>query len=394
MPWKKRSTMDEKKSFIMEWRAGSSTVTELCKAFEISRTLGYRYINRYMQDGWAGLEEISRAPHRIWNATSAAMEELIVQIRRKHTRYGSLTIHTLMRGAVDRKLLPSVSTIDHILKRHGLVKDRRRVRRIRETHPVFLATRPNQIWSADFKGQFRTGDMHYCYPLTIMDTYSRYVLAVVGMLRPTYEATKAVFEALFDQYGLPEQIHTDNGEPFASAVSLSRLTHLAVYFIEHGIMPVYSDPGHPEHNPEHERMHKDLKEATTRPVAYSLGRQQKKFDEFRHEHNDVRPHQSLYGHAPQDLYYRSARNYIAAVEPWKYPEGYIVKYVCRNGALRWGVGKWVVVSSTLIERYVGLESIAEGLWRVYYRDVLLGYLDEEKMRILDDKGRFQRAVKV
>ena len=297
-------------------------------------------------------------------------------------------------GAIDPELLPSVSTIDLTLKRHGLVKKRRCVRRIREVHPIFEATRPNQIWSADFKGEFRMGNMRYCYPLTVMDTYSRYVLAAVGMHSPTFEATKAVFEALFEEYGLPEQIHTDNGEPFGSAVSLSRLTRLSVFFLEHGITPVYSDPGHPEHNPEHERMHKDLKDAATYPPAYSLGRQQKKFEAFRHEHNDVRPHQSLNKNTPQELYYRSARNYEATVEPWKYPEGFVVKYVCRNGAIRWGAGKWVVVSSTLIERYVGLEQIAEGIWRVYYRNTLLGYLDEEKLRILDDQGRFHRAKKV
>jgi hypothetical protein len=150
-----------------------------------------------------------------------------------------------------------------------------------------------------------------------------------------------------------------NGEPFASAVSLSRLTNLAVFFIEHRITPVYSDPGHPEHNPGHERMHRDLKAAATHPVAYSLGRQQMKFDEFRHEHNEVRPHQSLDKHTPQEPYYRSARNYEKEAEPWKYLDDFVVKYVCRNGAIRWGGGKWVVVSSTLIERYVGLELIAE-----------------------------------
>ena len=180
-------------------------------------------------------------------------------MRRRYRGGEHRRIHDLLMGAIADSVLPAVSTIDLILKRHGLIKKRRRVRRIREVHPIFEATRPNQIWSADFKGEFRMGNMRYCYPLTIMDTYSRYVLAIVGMHRPTFEGTKAVFEALFEEYGLPEQIHTDNGEPFASAVSLSRLTNLAVCFMEHGVTPVYSDPGHPEHNPEHERMHRDLK---------------------------------------------------------------------------------------------------------------------------------------
>ena len=180
---------------------------------------------------------------------------------------------------------------------------------------------------------------------------------------------------------------------FASALSLSRLSNLAVFFLAHGVIPVYSDPGHPEHNAEHERMHKDLKDSCCHPVAFSLGRQQTKFEAFRHEHNDIRPHQRLNKHTPQELYYRSASTYESAVEPWSYPQGFSVKYVSRNGAIRWPGNRWVMVSTTLIERMVGLEPIAPGFWRVYYRDVLLGYLDEQKLRILDDQGRFRRAQK-
>jgi len=392
MPWKERSAMDEKTSFIMEWMADGVSVTELCKAFGISRTLGYVYIRRYLKDGMQGLEELSRAPRRVWNRTSPCVEKLVVNIRKAKPRYGAWTIYLLLRNAIDRRALPAVSTIDLILKRHGLVKKRRHVRRIREVHPLFVAHRPNQIWSADFKGKFRMGNMRYCYPLTIMDTHSRYVLAIVGMHRPTFEATKAVFEALFEQYGLPEQIHTDNGEPFGSTVSLSRLTRLAVWFMDLGIMPVYSDPGHPEQNPEHERMHRDLKAEATRPPSWDLPRQQRKFDAFRHEHNDLRPHQALAGHMPQDLYYRSARVYEGTIQPYQYPPGMEVKYVCRNGAIRWGANRWVTVSSTLIEKYIGLEKIAEGTWRVYYRNYLLGYLVEKEMRIMDDQGRFRRAA--
>jgi transposase InsO family protein len=393
MPWKQRTVVQEKQSFIMEWRAEGVSVSELCRAFGISRTLGYAYIKRYQQYGFAGLEELSRAPLRVWNKTAACVEELIVAVRRARPRWGAWTIYLALRKAVDRRALPAVSTIDLILKRHGLVRKRRRVRRIRAVHPIFVAQRPNQIWSADFKGKFRTGDMRYCYPLTIMDTYSRYVLAIVGMRRPTFEGTKAVFEAVFEEYGLPRQIHTDNGEPFASSVSLSRLTRLAVWFMDLEIIPVYSDPGHPEHNPEHERMHEDLKAEATHSVAWDLARQQRKFKAFGHEHNDVRPHQALHGHAPQELYYRSARVYDGTIQPYQYPAGLDVRYVCRNGAIRWGNGKWVVVSSTLIEKYVGLEPIAPGLWRVYYREYLLGYLDEKRMRIMDDQGRYQRAEK-
>lgn len=385
--------MDEKASFILEWESGESTVSELCTSFGISRTLGYRYIARYLLQGVAGLQEQSRAPRRVWNRTSKEVEEAIVEWRRKRPRLGPLKLQEKLRKRQRAGKLPGVSTIALILKRYGLVKKRRRVRRIREVHPIFKAKAPNEIWSVDFKGEFRMGNMRYCYPLTVMDAYSRYVLAVVGMHRPTFEGTKAVFQALFRKHGLPKQIHSDNGEPFASAVSLSRLTRLAVWFMDLGIEPVYSDPGHPGHNGSHERMHEELKAEATRPPGYSLGPQQRKLDAFRRDYNEERPHQALGQRKPKEFYNNSPRRLPRKIVKWSYPEGMSVKYVCRNGALRWGGSKWVVVSTTLIEKYVGLQEMAKGKWRVYYRDKLLGYLDEHTLRIQDDLGRTLRAKK-
>lgn len=393
MPWQERSAMDEKASFIFEWESGESTVRALCESFGISRTLAYRYIGRYLDHGRAGLLEQSRAPRRVWNRTAEDLEQAVIELRRKKPRHGALKLHQLLREQFGRRPVPAVSTIELILKRHGLVKKRRRVRRIRETHPIFQADGPNEIWSVDFKGEFRMGNLRYCYPLTVMDTYSRYVLAVVGMHQPTYEGARAVFQALFERYGLPKQIHSDNGEPFASAVSLSRLTRLAVWFMELGIVPVYSDPAHPEQNGRHERMHEELKAEATRPPAYSLGPQQRKFNAFRQEYNEERPHQALGQRRPREFYRASRRRLPARIRPWKYPQGIVVKYVCRNGAIRWGFGKWVMVSTTLATRYVGLEEMAEGKWRVYFRDTLLGYLDEATLRIQDDLGRLRRAEK-
>jgi len=394
MPWRERSTMDEKASFILEWESGEHTFKALCKSYGVSRALGYRLIARYLLRGVPGLREQSRAPRRVWNRTAPEVERAIVGLRHKWKRIGPLKIYQLLleryRG---RRKVPSVSTIALVLKRHGLIKKRRRVRRIRETHPIFEAKGPNEIWSVDFKGEFRMGNMRYCYPLTVMDAYSRYVLAVAGMHRPTFEGTKAVFEALFKKYGLPKQIHSDNGEPFASAVSLSRLTRLAVWFMDLGIQPVYSDPAHPEQNGSHERMHEELKAEATKPPAYSLGQQQHKFDAFRYFYNVQRPHQALGQRRPKDFYRRSSRSFPRTTRPWKYPQGICTKYVCRNGAIRWGASKWVMVSTTLIEKYIGLEEIVKGKWRVYYRDMLLGYLDERELRIQDQLGRLLRAAK-
>jgi transposase InsO family protein len=394
MPFKERSVMDEKHSFIMEWLADGVSVTELCKAFSISRTTGYYYIGRYLKYGLKGLEPLSRAPHTVTNKTADCVEQLILSIRNARPRWGGKTIYLCLRKAVDWSAIPSIPTINLILNRHGLVKKRRRVHRIHEQHPIFIADRPNQIWSADFKGQFRTGDMRYCYPLTVMDTHSRFVFAIVGMYKPSFEATKALFEALFDKYGLPYQIHTDNGEPFASATSLSRLTRLSVWFMDLGITPVYSDPAHPEQNGEHERMHKDLKAEATRPAAWNLRKQQKKFDEFIREHNEIRPHQALDGRRPQELYYCSSRVYDGTIQLYTYPPWFDIRYVCLNGAIRWGANKWIFATTALAGKYVGLEPIAKGIWRVYFRNYLIGYLHEKEMRILDDLGRYRRVQKV
>jgi len=385
--------MEEKTSFVLEWESGESTVRALCEAFGISRTLGYRYIARYQDYGMAGLLERSRAPGRVWNRTAAELQQAVLELRRGKPRLGALKLRELLREQFPQRHLPSASTIERLLKSHGLVKKRRRVRRIRETHPIFRAEGPNEIWSVDFKGEFRMGNLRYCYPLTVMDTYSRYVLAVVGMHQPTFEGTKAVFQGLFEQYGLPKQIHSDNGEPFASAVSLSRLTRLAVWFMELGIVPVYSDPAHPEQNGRHERMHEELKAEATRPPAYSLGPQQRKLNLFRQYYNEQRPHQALGQRRPVEFYRRSRKGLPKRIRAWKYPQGMVVKYVCRNGALRWGFGKWVMVSTTLASKYIGLEEMSTGKWRVYFRDTLLGYLDEESLRIQDDLGRLHRAQK-
>lgn len=384
--------MEEKISFIREWESGDSTVAELCRSFGISRTTAYRCIRRYQLYGRAGLESQSRAPRRVWNRTAKEVERAIVQLRRNKPRRGALKLLVALQKRFPERQLPAPSTLQLILKRNGLVKKRRRVRRIREVHPIFRTKGPNDIWSVDFKGKFLMGNQRYCYPLTVMDAHSRYVLAVQGMHRPTYEGTWAVFLRLFRRYGLPKQIHSDNGEPFAGATALSRLSRLAVHLMDLGIQPVYSDPAHPEQNGSHERMHGELKAEATRPAAYSLGWQQRKFDAFRQEYNEQRPHQALGQRPPAQQYFASERRMPRRVPLWEYPAGVRACYVCRNGAIRWGKRGWVHVSTTLNEKYIGLEPMAKGYWRVYYRDTLLGYLDERTLRIQDNLGRTIRGL--
>ena len=295
-----------------------------------------------------------------------------------------------MKDEYDPEKLPAISTGNLILKDAGLCQKRRRVRRIEPIHPVFDPQSPNEIWSADFKGQFRMRNSAYCYPLTIADSYSRYIFAAQGMSHPSFSGCKPVFRAVFREFGLPEQIHTDNGAPFGCTWSLARLTHLSVWFMELGILPVYSDPAHPEQNGRHERMHRELKAEATRPPGYDLRSQQRKLNRFVKEYNEWRPHKALELKTPQQVHVCSNREYPEQIESWDYPRSMKVKRVCRNGAIRWVSGAWVSVSSTLIERYIGLEEIAEGLHRIYYRSFLLGYFDEKLLRIKDGWGRVSR----
>jgi transposase InsO family protein len=393
MPWRETSAMQEKFHFILEWESGEYSFTELCESFGISRPLGYKYINRYKKYGTEGLKELSRAPRYIWNKTSPDIEKALIELRKKHPRVGAEKLLKVLESEFSPEELPALSTGNLILKRAGLVRKRRRHRRIVPTHPIFDPKKPNEVWSADFKGKFRMRNCTYCHPLTIADSYSRYVFAAQGMYHPSFEGSKPVFEAVFREYGLPEQIHTDNGAPFGCAQSLARLTHLAVWFIDLGILPVYSDPAHPEQNGRHERMHEDLKAEATKPPGHDLCSQQRKLNRFVKNYNEWRPHQALQLRTPQQVHERSSREYPETISSWDYPKQMKVIRVCRNGAIRWNSYNWVVVSSTLIERYIGLEEFTDGLHRVYYRNKLLGYFNERTLRLIDGQGRVRRRNK-
>ena len=278
MPWKDVSIMDEKFWFINEFRSGYWTMKDLCKAFGISRTLGYKYLHRYEDYGFQGLYEVPRIPHSSPNKTSDDTITVIVGLRKEHPRYGAEKLRTLLLERFPERECPAISTINLILKRNGLVKAKKRVRRIKPVNPIFDPKAPNDIWSADFKGKLRLKDGTYLYPLTIADSYSRYLFAAQGLYHPNLAATQAVFTSVFREFGLPLQIHTDNGSPFAGPTSLARLSSLAVWFMELDIDPVYSDPGHPEQNGRHERMHRELKAEVSRPAASGLIWQQRRLN--------------------------------------------------------------------------------------------------------------------
>jgi hypothetical protein len=236
------------------------------------------------------------------------------------------------------------------------------------------------------------GNRVYCHPLTIADSYSRFVFEAKGMYQPTFIETQAAFIVVFKKYGLPQQIHTDNGSPFGSVQAISRLTRLAVWFIELGIEPVYSDPAHPEQNGRHERMHRDLKGEVTRPPGYDLRAQQRKLNYFVKEYDELRPHEALGNKTPFQVHQISPRPYPDKINEWEYEKEFKVRYVCRNGAIRWGHRGWVGVSTCLSEKYIGMLELGNGIWEVYFRQKRIGYLDEKLMRIQDDEGRRKRNL--
>jgi transposase InsO family protein len=263
----------------------------------------------------------------------------------------------------------------------GLITPRRRRRHL--PHPgrgLTEALAPNQVWTADFKGQFKTRDGRYCYPLTVADSFSRYLLACRSQLSVQTIPTRKNFQRLFKEYGLPQIIRTDNGVPFAAPTAISRLSRLSVWWIRLGIRPELIQPSHPEQNGRHERMHRTLKAETTRPPAGNAGAQQRLFDSFRFEFNHERPHETLEDKLPADLYQPSPRPFPDRLPQPEYPGHFEVRKVSKNGGIRWKKS-WVNISHSLLEQFVGLEEVDDGVWSLYFGPLLLGRFHEDDLTL-------------
>lgn len=386
MPWKVASMASEKQKFIILYQSGKFTKTELCKGFGISRPTGDAILKKFEEEGWEALAVRSRKHIDHPFRTADDIEDAIVAERKKHTHWGGKKIHRLLERDYDfgDEHIPSITTVNNILKREGLVLARQRVRRhLENRHPVYDPDYPNQIQSADFKGKFPMGNREYCNPLTIADTKTRYLFAIQALERPDTEHCKPIFDKVFREYGLPEYLHTDNGAPFGNANSLRRMTQFSVWIIDVGVTPVYSDPAHPEQNGRHERMHRDLKAEATRPAAANMRAQQKKFDKYIVEYNTVRPHEALGMKTPAEEYVKSAREYQGVITPWDYSKEQRTKLVTVNGAVRWDTNHLVMISTALSGRYVGFEEAGDGIWRIWYRHVALGYYSELAGRVFE-----------
>jgi transposase InsO family protein len=380
MPWKETTTMEQKVEFICEWLSYKYTITELCNAFEISRPSAYKLIHRYENFGIEGLLENSKAPRNHPNKTKDPVINKILSLKEKHPRWGAKKIRILLFNSFTPGEIPSVVTVHNYLAKHGLVCPQRRLRKVKPIYPIFDPQQCNEVWSTDYKGKFKMGNMKYCHPLTIADSKSRYLFTARAHYSENLKDVKAEFTRVFRKYGMPRQIHTDNGAPFGSVSSIQRFTRLSYWFIDLGILPVFSDPAHPEQNGRHERMHRDLKAACAKPSSYDIKSQQRKLNSFVREYNNIRPHEALDMLTPADVHVFSNIPFPERITPYEYPSHMKVMNVVKNGSVRWKSYYWVYMTRALIGKKVAAEEIGNGIWKVFYRDVFLGYFNEKDIR--------------
>ena len=389
MPWKETSAMSQKIQLIGDWLSGEYRKSELGEAYGISRPTVDKWIGRYQELGAAGLEELSRAPQRHPNQTVEELRAMIMQTKLGHQKWGPKKVMDLLRSRRPELPWPADSTAGEILKRAGLVQARKRRRRVSPYSEPFAACgAPNQSWSADFKGDFQMGNGRRCYPLTISDNFSRYLLLCRALARPTFEQVQPWFEWVFREFGLPEVIRTDNGTPFAS-LALGGLSQLSKWWIKLGIKPERIQPGKPAQNGRHERMHRTLKEAV--PPQKDLLTQQSCYDPFLQEFNHERSHESLGRKPPITVHYVSPRSYPVKLPEVQYESGVTVRHVRRRGEIKWR-GQLIYLTHVLANEPVSLKLIAEDKWEVRYSFHLLGVLEGNNKRLTTAKT-WHRAQK-
>ena len=393
MPWKVTCVMDMRRELVEEWLSGTWSVAELGRCYGISRKTVYKWLERYAEEGEAGLADRSRAPLHQPNAVAPAVENAILAARRKHPTWGPRKLRRRLERVGAPGALPATSTIGEILRRHGLVERRRtRSHATPSASPLGHCQAVNQVWCADFKGWFRTGDGERCDPLTIMDAHSRYLIRCQAMTPATDgEAARGVFEAAFREFGLPAAIRTDNGPPFAST-GLGGLSRLSVWWLRLGIRLERIRPAKPQDNGRHERMHRTLKAETAAPPRHSLRAQQRAFDAFRREYNEERPHEAIALETPGSLYHPSPRPYPERLPAApSYPDDWPIRRVRGCGQMKWG-GRDVQVTAALVGEAVGLEPVEKGVWNVFFGPLWLGVFDERKGQVRrpkkEDKSEF------
>ena len=380
MPWKETRVSDERMRLIVEYEYEDESMAELCRKYGVSRKTGYKWLSRWLEEGPAGLDDRSRAPQTHPNQVPVERIEKILQLRDRY-RWGPKKILALLEREAPDVAWPAISTIEGILKDHGRVIPRKKRRRVPpQTHPLAHATDCNCVWCVDFKGQFPTGDGVCCYPLTISDAYSRFLIRCQGLEHTGYDAVRPIFEWAFREHGLPHAIRSDNGAPFASR-TVAGLSRLSIWWIKLGIVPDRIEPGRPQQNGRHERMHLTLKQETANPPARTWRRQQERFDTFRREFNHVRPHEALGMDTPASRYIPSPRAYPCREPQVSYPDGWLVRKVQCDGDFSWK-HQPIFLSEVLTGESIGLEPVDGRYWRTYFGPVWLGAFDSHQRQML------------
>jgi len=370
--------MDERLKFIARLLEGEK-MAPLCREFGISRVTGYKIFNRYKDCGLDGLYDRSRAPYRQANKLPYQVERTILGIKKEHPTWGAPKIRDKLIKQYPMIPTPAISTVHAALDRNGLVKRHKRRRYKARGTELIGARSPNGLWCADYKGEFLLGNRQYCYPLTISDYRSRYLLACEGLASTKSDFAFSVFERAFRDYGLPDAIRTDNGTPFAAPCALFGLSRLAVWWLRLGIRIQRIQPGNPQQNGRHERIHLTLKREATKPAAYNFLQQQERFDAFMRVYNTERPHQGLGGAYPGEVYTPSARAYETPGDPeYRYHDRVI--RVTRCGRICVGQRK-INFSVVFAGQLVGIREVDDQVWQVSFLDYDLGYFDKEQDRV-------------
>ena len=381
MPWRVTDPMYEKTRFVLAVEAGDRCFNEVCAEADISRQTGYRWWRRYREGGLSALAERSRRPRHTPSATAGEVVELLLAARQRKPRRGAKKLLQRLRQLHPELEWPSQTTAHRILKRHGLVSESRKRSRAAQEFPGAGspfpdASEPNAVWTIDFKGHFRLGNRKWCYPLTIQDFYSRFALACRALPTTATEPTRQTLLATFRTYGLPERIRSDNGTPFA-ARSLLGLSELSIWLLKLGLQIERTAKGKPQQNGRHERYHRTLKEETTEPPEKTFFAQQLRFDAFRQEYNQERPHEAIHMAVP-GAYYQPSPRPLPRRNEWPgldYPEGWQRRQVTRGGQIKWQ-GGLIYVAELLAGETVAIQPVAANVSLLRFCSLILGVLRE------------------
>lgn len=381
--------MDERLRFVARLLEGEK-MAELCREFGISRKTGYKIFTRYKDVGLEGLTDRSRRPYRQANRLPFQVETLILGLKREHPSWGAPKIREKLRRRFNDIRPPAISTVHAVLDRNGLVSHGRERHHHAQGTTLSTPTTPNDLWCADFKGEFMLADRRYCYPLTITDFATRYLICCDALTSTQAKPVFTVFERAFKDFGLPKAIRTDNGTPFASASAIFGLSKLSVWWLRLGIGIERIQPGQPQQNGRHERMHLTLKKETTKPAANNFLQQQEKFDRFIDCYNQQRPHQAIGMHYPGEIYQRSVREYHGLSE-LEYPFHDRTVAVTMCGRVCFGSRK-INLSTVFAGQNVGVKEVAEKVWLISFMQYDLGFFDHESNRFECAESPFAAKV--